>query len=28
MILCPSDEDGKPIIVQPLKNVPNGAIIK
>ena len=28
MILCPSDEDGKPVIVQPLKNVPNGAIIK
>ncbi len=28
MILCASDEDGKPVIVQPLKKVPNGAIIK
>ncbi len=34
MILCANDEDGlpaqagKPVIVQPLKNVSNGAIIK
>ena len=28
MILAAADEDGKPVIVQPLKKVPNGAIIK
>jgi len=28
MILAASDEDGKPVIIQPLKKVNNGAIIK